>query len=159
MIKLQDFAISKGVTDKAIYKHLNKHKIELDGHYEKKGKNGTWLDEYACDFISSLMISNPIVLGDSEQQKEIELLKRKNNDLADKIIKAQEIMLTMKDEMTKLQIVNSSQQLKIEHQEEKIKQFDELIANNRQLSDELAITRKELEKEKNKGFFVKLFGR
>lgn len=119
MIKLQDFAISKGVTDKAIYKHLNKHKVELDGHYEKRGRNGTWLDEFACDFISNLMINSPIVLGDSQQQQEIDQLKRKNDELTDKLIKAQEIMLSMKDEMVNLQIENSSLRLKIEHQEEK----------------------------------------
>ena len=36
--------------------------------------------------------------------------------------------------------------------EEKTKQFDELKADNRQLTDELAITKQELEHERNKGF-------
>lgn len=119
MIKLQDFAHSRGVTDKAVYKHLNKHKEELQEHIEKRGKNGTWLDDYACDFISNLMISNPVVLGDSQQQQEIDQLKKKNEELMDKLLMAQEVIINMKDEMTNLKIENSSLQLKIEHQEEK----------------------------------------
>lgn len=119
MIKLQDFAHSRGVTDKAVYKHLNKHKEELQEHIEKRGKNGTWLDDYACDFISNLMISNPVVIGDSQQQQEIDQLKKKNEELIDKLLIAQEMIINMKDEMTNLKIENSSLQLKIEHQEEK----------------------------------------
>lgn len=65
----------------------------------KQGKNGTWLDGYAYDFISDLMISNPVILSDSQQQ--------------------QEIMLSTKDEMVNLQIENRSLRSKTEHHDEK----------------------------------------
>lgn len=84
MIKLQDFAKQKGVTDRTIQYHLKKHKKELEGHYERRGSNGTWLDEYAIDYLSQFMKSNPVVLAEADQQKEIQELK-------DKLIKAQEI--------------------------------------------------------------------
>lgn len=124
MIKVQDFAAQKGVTDKAIYKHLNKNKEALAGHFEKRGKNGTWLDDFACNFISDLMIKAPIVLSDGQDRDEIERLRKKIEELQDELAgsnkKGRELaekMLEMKDEMTNLQLENRSLQLKIEYHE------------------------------------------
>lgn len=134
MIKLQDFAVSKGVTDKAVYKHLNKHKDALEGHFEKRGKNGTWLDDYACEYIAGLMISNPVVLGDSQQQQEIERLRTENNELKDRLITIQDRAMAMAEQMAAIQIENKELQLRLEHhEEERLKQ--------------------------HKGFFERLFGR
>lgn len=126
MIKLQDFAASRGVTDKAIYKHLKKYAADLENHIEKRGKNGTWLDDYACEYISKLMVSNPVVLSEASDREEIERLRKKVEELQDKLAESNEkgrnlaeAMLAMKDEMTNLQLENRSLQLKIEHQEEK----------------------------------------
>ena len=60
MIKLQDFAKQHGVTDRAIQKHLKKHEKELEGHFFRRGPNGTWLDEKAQEYIKSLMIIKPV---------------------------------------------------------------------------------------------------
>lgn len=76
MIKLQDFAAQYKVTDRAIQKHLKKHEKELEGHFERKGPNGTWLDEYACDYIKEMMrIQTVVVSDDSELQKKIKQLE------------------------------------------------------------------------------------
>lgn len=139
MIKVQDFAHSKGVKDKAIYKHINKHRDELGEHVQKKGNNGTWLDDYACEYISSLMISNPIVLGDSQQQQEIERLKAENVKLKNKVIDLQDRMLIMSEQLQ----LSSSAQLLLE---DRNKQLDDLKADH----DEL---KKELEVLKNKKWY------
>lgn len=130
MIKVKDFAISKGVTDKAIYKHLQKHKEELAGHVEKRGKNGTWLDDYACEYISNLMISNPIVISEGSDREEIERLRKKVEDLQEKLIDSNEKgrslaekMIEMQEEMTNLQLENRSLQLKLEYKEKKWYEF------------------------------------
>ena len=135
MIKVQDFAHSKGVTDKAIYKHINRHREELGDHIQKQGKNGTWLDDYACEFISGLMISNPIVVGDSQQQREINELKDKIEILQNKLIESQnktvqifEQLSVMKDENFKLKLDNKELRLKLEYKEEK-KSFWRRIIN------------------------------
>lgn len=129
MIKVQDFAHSKGVTDKAIYKHINKHKEELGEHIHKQGKNGTWLDEYACEYISNLMISNPIVVGESQQQQEIERLKAENSQLKNKVIDLQDRMLIMSEQLQ----LSSSAQLLLE---DRNKQLDELKAENERLKNQ-----------------------
>ena len=129
MIKVQDFAHSKGVTDKAIYKHINKHKEELGEHIHKQGKNGTWLDEYACEYISNLMISNPIVVGESQQQQEIERLKSENSQLKNKVIDLQDRMLIMSEQLQ----LSSSAQLLLE---DRNKQLDELKAENERLKNQ-----------------------
>lgn len=128
MIKVQDFAHSKGVTDKAIYKHINKHKEELGEHIHKQGKNGTWLDEYACEYISNLMISNPIVVGESQQQQEIERLKAENAQLKNKVIDLQDRMLIMSEQLQ----LSSSAQLLLE---DRNKQLDDLKAENERLKN------------------------
>jgi len=85
-IKLQDFARECGVTDRAIQKHIQKHEEALRGHFERRGPNGTWLDEYAQDYIRSLMVqpSTPVVAD--------AMLVRENRELveANKILEARD---------------------------------------------------------------------
>lgn len=132
MIKVKDFAASKGVTDKAIYKHLAKHKEALEGHVEKRGKNGTWMDEYACAYITNLMIVNPIVVGEASQQAEIEKLKAEIDRLKNDLIVSEregklisQAMLNLKDEMGKLQLENKElhHQLELKAPKKKRKWF------------------------------------
>lgn len=85
-IKLQDFAKACGKTDRQIQKHLKKHESELEGHFERKGPNGTWLDDYACDFIRGLMKQAPVVLyenGDGLRELAMELdeVRQENREL------------------------------------------------------------------------------
>lgn len=66
MIKLQDFAKQQGVTDRAIQKHLKKYSEELEGLYERKGPNGTWLSEEACEILRSKMRQQPLAIFDED---------------------------------------------------------------------------------------------
>jgi len=75
MIKLQDFARECGVTDRTIQKHVKKHEQELEGHFFRKGKNGTWLDEFAQDFIRNLMLIKPVAVADQKMLEELQELK------------------------------------------------------------------------------------
>lgn len=87
MIKLQDFAKECGVTDRTIQKHLKNHEEELKGHYQRRGKNGTWLDEEAQAFIRNLMIQQPTVVyeGAAPFQEELEQLRERIRLLEDRI--------------------------------------------------------------------------
>lgn len=85
MIKLQDFARECGVTDRMIQKHLKNHEQELAGHYQRRGKNGTWLDEEAQEFIRGLMIQQPVVVGDASQLREMEQIRERIRLLEDRI--------------------------------------------------------------------------
>ena len=90
MIKLQDFARECGVTDRAIQKHLNTYAEELEGLYQRKGPNGTWLTEEACAFLRSKMRHQPVVVGDSEIYRKNEELQQKVEILQEKLIQAHE---------------------------------------------------------------------
>lgn len=92
MIKLQDFARECGVTDRAIQKHLKNHETQLEGHFQRRGKNGTWLDQTAQEYIRSLMIQQPIVVGDAETQREVERLKEEVLRLHEKLESTQDAL-------------------------------------------------------------------
>ena len=81
VIKLQDFAKECGVTDRAIQKHLVKYADELNGLYERKGPNGTWLSDAACDILRSKMKQQPIVVSDGSLARQAEELKAENVQL------------------------------------------------------------------------------
>lgn len=97
MIKLQDFARKCGVTDRAIQKHLQKHAKELKGHFERKGPNGTWLDDYACDYLRGFMKQQPIVI--SEPSAEVEALKQRIGEL-EQLVSEKEKLLAMSQQTT-----------------------------------------------------------
>lgn len=100
MKKLQDFATECGVTDRAIQKHLKKHESELAGHFERKGPNGTWLDDFAQEYIRSLMVQQPVVLHDNIA--EVQELRAKLEDKQNKIELLQGFLLDAKDEIKTL---------------------------------------------------------
>lgn len=100
MIKLQDFARQQGVTDRAVQKHLNTYAEELEGLYERKGPNGTWLTDEACEILRSKMKQQPItIMETSEVEQE---LRRKLEDKQTKIELLQGFLLDAKDEIKAL---------------------------------------------------------
>ena len=95
VIKLQDFAKECGVTDRAIQKHLVKYADELNGLYERKGPNGTWLSDAACDILRSKMKQQPIVVSDGSLARQAEKLKSEEQE-----IKEEEAENTAQEEAT-----------------------------------------------------------
>ena len=97
-IKIGDFARECGVSDRAIYKHIQKHEAELEGHLDKQGSNGTWLDETAQTFIRGLMLRQPVtVIQDNEDYR---LLREENLELRQQLGKATEQLLKLQDILT-----------------------------------------------------------
>lgn len=92
MIKLQDFAKECGVTDRAIQKHLKNHESQLEGHFQRRGKNGTWLDSTAQEYIRSLMIQQPVVVGDSDVFRKVEELQEEVLRLHEKLESTQDAL-------------------------------------------------------------------
>ena len=128
MIKLQDFAKQQGVTDRQIQRHLKKHEEALIGHFERKGPNGTWLDEFAQDYIRDLMKQQPLVVSDVSE--EIARLKTENERLKD-------ALLTAKDRIIDLQELNSSLAVsaaKIELLEAETANKDQLLSETKEMA-------------------------
>lgn len=114
MIKLQDFAKQMGVTDRAIQKHLVKYADELDGLYQRKGPNGTWLTEEACDILRGKMKQQPLVLGDTQTQTELEDAKKRIEDLLEqKTMQAEKLAALYEWKAEKAQLIAEAEQTQL----------------------------------------------
>lgn len=81
LIKLHDFAVAHGVTDRAIQKHLQKYADELEPHVQRKGPDGTWLTDTAQDILRSKMKTNPVLIMDENNSAIYEENKKLKEDL------------------------------------------------------------------------------
>lgn len=79
MIKLQDFARQLGISDRMVQKHMNTYAAELEGHFERRGHNGTWLDETAQEIIRSKVKQQPVVFFDEDPR--LAKLEAENTEL------------------------------------------------------------------------------
>ena len=84
MIKLQDFATQMGVTDRAVQKHMKKYAPELEGLYQRKGPNGTWLTDEACEILRSKMRQTPAAI--IEPDSRVERLEARVRELEDLLL-------------------------------------------------------------------------
>lgn len=50
-VRLRDWASLNCISERTVQVHIKENEAELEGHIERKGKQGTWLDEYAQDFL------------------------------------------------------------------------------------------------------------
>ena len=75
-IRLEEFAKIVGTTPQNIRGHLKKYAAELAGHIERKPKKGgTYLDEFAQNFIRGNMRIDPIQI---DTARTMELLEENN---------------------------------------------------------------------------------
>lgn len=143
MITIKDYADKKGVSSQAIYKQLKIHKIKLEGHiFKEKGK--TVLDEDACAFLDSRTKENPVVIIDQLNKQELERLKKRETDLLEEI--------RVKDNI----IIKAQQDQKL--LENKNKEIEnDLNEQLKSKEEEIEKLKKELEQEKNKKWWEKIF--
>lgn len=163
MIKLQDFARQQGVTDRAIQKHIKKYAVELDGHVERKGPNGTWIDDEGCSILRSKMKSKEIVVADGKSVKRIQ-------ELEATVIQKEQYIAILEAANTKktAQIAQlENDKLCIEEQTaDKIKQAEDILKNklqtefNEQLQSLKEDYQRQLDAEKRRKltFRERLFG-
>lgn len=142
MIKLQDFAKQQGVTDRAIQKHLKTYASELEGLYERKGPNGTWLTDEACELLRSKMRQMPMTIMDvaavdQELREKLEEKQSKIEKLQDALLEAKDQIDVLKDEKHQLELENAKIPLLSSDNEEKDKSIDELETKLKTASDEL----------------------
>jgi len=109
MIKLQDFAKQQGVTDRAIQKHLKTYATELEGLFQRKGPNGTWLTDEACEILRSKMKQQPVVV--SETSEVVEQLRNENKQLLQALNDAKDIIIDLKDKNHALELENKETKL------------------------------------------------
>lgn len=70
MLKLQDFSRQQGVSDRQVQRLLKKYEKELEGLFERKGPNGTWLSDEACEFLRGKMKQQPLAVFEEDPRVE-----------------------------------------------------------------------------------------
>jgi len=50
-VRLRDWASLNCISERTVQVHIKENQEALEGHIERKGKQGTWLDEFAQDFL------------------------------------------------------------------------------------------------------------
>lgn len=111
MIKLQDFARECGVTDRQIQRLLKKYEGDLTGLFERKGSNGTWLTNEACEILRSKMKQQPIVVGDAETHRRVEDLLEENRNLLKALNGAKDRIIEMQGVQARLEAAEKETKL------------------------------------------------
>ena len=133
MIKLNDFAKQMGVTERAIQKHLKKYAVELEGTYERKGPNGTWLSEDACEILRSKMKQvPPPAIFDADPR--VEQLQAEKEELQKQLNKANEDFRTYVASTAKTLMEAERVKKLAERSEDNKKRADALEGENARLS-------------------------
>lgn len=179
MIKLQDFARQQGVTDRAIQKHLKTYASELEGLYQRKGPNGTWLTDEACEILRSKMKQQPIVVGDSEVYKEKASLEKENKELLEELKEAYKMIAELRPIQARLEaaeketkllegfIQDAKKEIAILNEEKgeisaelnkKDESLQKATKKAEDVSDELTEALKKIEEMKNASLMQRLFG-
>lgn len=135
MIKLQEFAKMQGVTDRAVQKHLKKHEKALEGHFQRLGPNGTYLDDFACEFIRERMLKAPIVI--SEASEENEALRREIDSLQKDIIALQKDVIKYQNQERELLEYKTKVQYYLEGKEKAELEISALNIEKAQLQEDL----------------------
>lgn len=163
MISIKEYAKRNNVSYEAIRKQLKRYENELSNHIIKKNRT-QFLDNEAVAILDSHRKESPTVIYNQDISDEIERLKQENHNLlikiasqADKIAelnewKANNSLLIAEAGNNKKLLDNTTKEL-----ERTNEAFFELDQEKKSIEKELAITKDELEKERNKSFFARLF--
>lgn len=51
LVRLRDFAELHRISERTVQVHIKDNWDELEGHVDRRGKQGTWLDEFAVNYL------------------------------------------------------------------------------------------------------------
>ncbi len=140
MLSVKEYAEKHGVSTQSVYKMMQTHRIELDGHIVKQGKTRYLTDE-AIEILEKYRMASQVVVKQVEDQAKIEELKQQIADLQGKILsQSEELVVAYKKIADQAKLLGQIEERETYHQ----KQIVDLNIK--------------LEEERNKGFFKRLFG-
>ena len=155
MIKLQDFAKQQGVTDRAIQKHLKTYAEELEGLYQRKGPNGTWLTDEACEILRGKMKQAPIVVSDASE--ELNNLRLENKRLLQALNVAKDRIIDLQEENKAFALKTAKiALLEAENERERLK-VEEAAKNAQKASQELLEAQKRIAELENRKWYELIF--
>ena len=161
MTKLQDFAAQQNVTERQIYRLLQKYADKLQGLYERRGQNGTWLTDEACEILHSKMRQQPVIVSDGSLARQAEELKAKNLELLEELHTVQADMIELQKQNTKLIAETARISLLEADNDVKTQKLAAADDEKQQLQAEITQLRQQLESEKQRPLTLRerFFGR
>lgn len=145
MKTVKEYAESVGKSHQAVYKQIKskKNEIRLKNHvFQENGT--TYLDDVAIEILNE---SRKVTQVQHNQQTkaDIERMAKEIDQLKNKIINLQDELKVKTEQMTEMLLENKEKTMLLEQKKDQEKLIKEL--------------QEELEQEKSKGFFKRLFGR
>ena len=149
MVSIRDYAKMNNVSYEAIRQQVKRYEDELNGHIIKQNRT-QFLDEVAVEILDRHRGESPIVIVNQDTSSKLQLLEEENKNLlvkvaaqADKISQLSEELKNKTEKMTSLLLEDKEKTL--------------LLEQKKNQEEELERLKKELEAERNKGFFSRLF--
>lgn len=165
LIRLRDFAEQNRITDRTVQIHIKENQEILEGHVERRGKQGTWLDDFAVAFLLDriqLPTKDEVLVPTPREANLLLELSKVNALLADAERRAGENAAAA----GKLQLLEEQSHSLKEVNADLLKQVFNLERDAQEAEERAAaaeererIALQELEKERNKSFWDKLFGK
>ena len=156
MITVKEYADSRNKSVQAVYKqlHREKNRTRLEGHLLKQNRM-TYLDEEAIKILDeSQNVSIVLNVRDNEINSRDELSEYKNR--VESLIESNNQLRVKTEQMTSLLLENNEKTFLLEQKKDHAEQLDR---EKKEQLNEIEKLKNELEKEKNKGFFARLFGK
>ena len=149
MITIREYARKNNVSYEAIRKQIKRYENELKEHIIKQNRT-QFLDEVAVEILDRHRGESTIVIVNQDTSSKLQLLEEENKNLlvkvaaqADKISQLSEELKNKTEKMTSLLLEDKEKTL--------------LLEQKKNQEEELERLKKELEAERNKGFFSRLF--
>lgn len=125
LIRVREFAQSCGCTPQNIYGHLKKYAAELEGHtLQGKGRQGVLLDEYAQEFLRSVMYPKEVTIADTALEEELNAMRAEILRVGQENLKLGAALLNTETERDKAQL--------------EVKHFQRLLADSENAEKERA---------------------
>lgn len=134
LVRLRDFAEINRVSERTVQLHVKENWEELQTHIDRRGKQGTWLDDYAQEFllkVIQLPSKDEVVIPSPREAALLIKLTEATNALAEAERRAS-LNAEAAGKVTLLEAANESQQT----------QINKLTFNNGKLEYELQVEQK-----------------
>lgn len=148
LVRVRDFAQRCGCTPQNIYGHLKTYAADLKGHtFQGKGRQGVLLDEFAQDFLKSVMY--PKDLSENTLQIQINELRGQLMQAETEKLRLGSLLVQMEAERDRALIDNKQYQKLLKASEEaeeaKDKELDQVKADKAAAVEEAQNARKEVD--------------
>ena len=154
MINLKEYAKQNNISYEAVRKQVRRYQKELEGHIFKQDGKTQYLDEEAVAFLNDKRKSNPIIVQEVAKDEQIEELQNQNKMLLVKVAELQDQLLKKQD---KIELLQADKIALLEEKKQESDQNDGLKEDMKNLVDTVKQLQEELEREKNKTFWQRLF--